>query len=168
MDSGGHALCILSEQCEVVHHQSLRDSLVMPWSSLAPRQLVQCTVRGKEMTREPHTSGSSFTGQHGGDKYFKKETKKKPQQSHLTQFPTSEAVRGRCAINQATGCAARYRVQEPWGERQTEVAEGCVRSLYLLVSVELGGQLVSPPRRVLGTELRAAELAWGGADPRGC
>lgn len=35
------------------------------------------------------------------------------------------------------------------------------RSLYLLVPVELGGQLVSPPRRVLGTELRGAALAWG-------
>lgn len=35
------------------------------------------------------------------------------------------------------------------------------RSLYLLVSVELGGQLVSLPCRVLCTELRAAELACG-------
>lgn len=39
--------------------------------------------------------------------------------------------------------------------------QGGARSLYLLVSVKLRGQLVSPPRRVLGTELQAAERPCG-------
>lgn len=129
-----------------------------PWSYLVPSQLVQYAARGLGINREPCNRCPSFIRQHGGDLYLKQGTKPTQIKWFLTVSHTCASKRMMC---HKPAQRVQYVIQSS-GNR-AERNRGCrgARSLYLLVSVKLRGQLVSPPRRVLGTELQAAERPWG-------
>lgn len=81
VDSGGQILCIFSQQHEALHHhQSLRDSLVIPLLFSNTKAAGAMCCKREWMNRETHNSCSSFMGQHRGGKYFKQGTK-----PHLTK-----------------------------------------------------------------------------------
>lgn len=103
VDSGGHRLCIFSQQNKGLHHRNLRDPLVMPlvFSSTKAAGVI-CCKRERRIGNPTIVVPASWDNTEEANTSNKEE--KTPKQCGLPLFPTSQPVRGRRAINQPRRC----------------------------------------------------------------